>query len=212
MRGKKIILLIALILFTGCTRIDNEDNKYTSYVVDCLGKKSYTNNVAVGYKYYLPRGVKLINDYDYNQKFLINDINIYMFVDVNSYYYKSDLKINKNSKDYYFQQIRYDGKYGYVKIIKDDDKYFTRLFYNYAKIEFYSDKKDINNLLTISAVILNSIKYNKNVIEKVLDESLGSSKELTYSIDKPIDASSNFSQYLEEYVTEDDSKEELPDE
>ena len=79
-------------------------------------------------------------------------------------------------------------------------------------MEFYSDIDDINELLVVSATILNSIRYNKIVIEKVLDESMGTSKEFSYSIDKPVDASSNFSQYLEEYVTEEDVKEELPDE
>ncbi len=212
MQKKIVILLITLILFTGCSKIDNKDDNHGSYAIDCLGKKNYTNNVAVGYKYYLPKGVKLITDYDYNQKFLVDNINLYMFVDINSYYYKTNLRIDKNNKDYYFQKISYDGKYGYLKIIKDGEKYFTRIMYNYAKIEFYSDKESINKLITVSTVILNSIKYNKIVIEKVLDESLGASKELTYSIEKPIDASSNFSQFLEEYVTEEDSKEKLPDE
>ena len=212
MQKKIFVLVISLILLTGCVKIDNQDMSHADYVVSCLGKQQYTNNVAIGYKYYLPRGIKKINDYDYNQKFLIDNTNLYMFVDINSYFYKTDLKVEKDSNDYYFQKISYDGKYGYVKIIKDNDIYFTRVLYNYAKIEFYSNEEDINKMLTISSIILNSIKYNKIVIEKVLDESLGTSKEFSYSIDKPIDASSNFSHYLKEYVTEEEPKEELPDE
>ena len=51
------------------------------------------------------------------------------------------------------------------------------------------------------------------MIEKVLDESLASSREFTYEFKKPTDASNDFSQYLEEYVKDDDSKQEkLPDE
>lgn len=212
MQKKVFILVMSLILFVGCTKIDDNDLKHASYVVDCLGTKRYANNVALGYRYYLPKGVKIIEDFDYNQKFVVDDVKLYMFVDINSYYYKKDLNIDEDNSDYYFQQISYDGKYGCVKIIKDGDKYFTRVLYNYAKIDFYSDKKSINRLLTVSAVILNSIKYNKNVIERVLDENLGSSKEFSYEIDKPVDASNNFSQYLEEYVTEEDKKEKLPDE
>ncbi len=212
MHKKIMILLIALILLTGCVKIDDNDKIHANYVVGCLGKRVFTNNVSLGYKYYLPKGVKKVNDYDYNQKFLVDDTFLYMFVDINSYYYKSDLKVDKDNTDYYFQKINYDGKYGYVKIIKEQEVYYTRVLYNYAKIEFYSDRSEINKLLSISTAILNSIKYNKIVIGKVLDESLGTSKEFSYSIDKPIDASSNFSQYLEEYVTEDKSKEKLPDE
>ena len=212
MQKKFFVLVMALILLTGCVKIDNQDTSHADYVVSCLSKRMRTNNVAIGYKYYLPKGVKLVNDYDYNQRFKIDDIYLYMFVDINGYYYKNDLVADKGNSDYYYQKISYDGKYGYVKIVKNEDKYFTRVLYNYAKIEFYSDVEDINKLLTISATILNSVRYNRIVIEKVLDESLGTSKEFSYSIDKPIDASSNFSQYLEEYVTEENKEEKLPDE
>ena len=52
------------------------------------------------------------------------------------------------------------------------------------------------------------------VIKKVINESLGSFSEVTYEVDKPDDASNNFSQYLEEYVQEeeDDTSSQLPDE
>lgn len=211
MQKKVLLLTIILIFFTGCTKIEKNNEDYSKYVVATLKEKNITNNVALGYKYYLPRGVKKIKDYDYNQQFLINNTYLYMYVDINSYYYKSKLKEN-DSSSYYYQKISYDGKTGYIEIIKDNDEYYTKLLYNYAKIEFYSNYGDINKLLTISSIILNSIDYNKLVIEKVLDESLGSSKEFTYELEKPIDASNNFSQYLEEYVKEDDKKEKLPDE
>lgn len=211
MQKKVLLLTIILVFFTGCTKIEKNNEDYSKYVVATLKEKNITNNVALGYKYYLPRGVKKIKDYDYNQQFLINSTYLYMYVDINSYYYKSKLK-KSDSLGYYYQKISYDGKTGYIEIIKDNDVYYTKLLYNYAKIEFYSNYGDINKLLTISSIILNSIDYNKLVIEKVLDESLGSSKEFTYELEKPIDASNNFSQYLEEYVKEDDKKEKLPDE
>ena len=208
---KKLLLIIfCLLLLSGCKSITEDDN-YIEKIYNCLKNDSMTNTVALGYKYYLPKGVKKLKDYDYNQQFLINNTYLYMYVDINSYYYKSKLKEN-DSSSYYYQKISYDGKTGYIEIIKDNDEYYTKLLYKYAKIEFYSNYGDINKLLTISSIILNSIDYNKLVIEKVLDESLGSSKEFTYELEKPIDASNNFSQYLEEYVKEDDKKEKLPDE
>lgn len=209
---RKVLLVIVLIIFlTGCVRIDEVKNDYASLVVSCLNNDAIANDVALGYKYYLPKGVKLIKNYDYNQKFMVDDTYLYMFVDINSYYYKTKLKDKDNSNYFYYQKISYDSKNGYLSISKDEDKYFTEIVYNYAKIEFYSDYDNLNKLITLASIILNSVDYNDVVIEKILDESLGSFSEITYEIEKPEDASSNFSQYLEEYVKE-ETKESLPDE
>lgn len=210
---KILFLTLILIIITGCTKIERNNTNYVNYVVSCLNNKSITNDVAIGYKYYLPRGVEKIKDYDYNQKFLVDNTYLYMYVDINSYYYKSKLKSDdKNS--YYFQKVSYDGKNGYIKIIKEkDNQYLVKLIYNYAKMEFCCNEANLNKLITTSSIILNSITYNRVVIEKVLDESLASSREFTYEFKKPTDASNDFSQYLEEYVKDDDSKQEkLPDE
>ena len=50
------------------------------------------------------------------------------------------------------------------------------------------------------------------MIEKVLEGDLGQFSEFTYEVKKPDGASSNFSQYLEEYVQKEDETEQLPDE
>lgn len=209
---QKRLLLVGILIFilTGCTRIDNDDQNYVGLVVNCLNNKAITNDVALGYKYYLPRGVKLVKNYDYNQKFLIDDTYLYMFVDINSYYYKSSINYNDDNDYFYYQKISYDGKNGYIKITDDDDSYFTEILYNYAKVEFYSDYNSLNKMITLSSIVLNSIDYNDVIIEKVLMENSGSSSEITYEIAKPDDASNNFSQYLEEYVQEDE-EENLPD-
>lgn len=211
MQKKLLLVIVLIVLLTGCVRIDEVRDDYASLVVSALNNRSVTNDVALGYKYYLPRGVKLIKNYDYNQKFMIDDTYLYMFVDINSYYYKAELKDIDSSNCFYYQKISYDGKNGYLSIIKEDSKYFTVIVYNYAKMEFYSDYDDLNKLITLSSIILNSVDYNDVVIEKILDESLGSFSEITYELEKPEDASSNFSQYLEEFVKE-DTEEELPDE
>ena len=69
-------------------------------------------------------------------------------------------------------------------------------------------------MVTLSSIILNSITYNDRVIEKILEGNLGEFSEVTYEIKKPDGASSNFSQYLEEYVQKEEQqkKEDLPDE
>ena len=50
------------------------------------------------------------------------------------------------------------------------------------------------------------------VIEKILEGDLGQFSEFAYEVEKPEGASSNFSQYLEEYVQKEENFEQLPDE
>ena len=210
--AKKILLVSILILIlSGCMKIDKNSQNYISIINNCLNTKTISNDVALGYKYYLPKGVKLIQNYDYNQKFSVGQNDLYMYVDINSYYYKSKLK-KQTSDNYYYHKIKKGKKTGYISISKSNNLYFTKIVYNYAKMEFYSNSNDLNNLITLSTIILNSIDYNDIIIEKVLGENLGDYSEITYELKKPEDASNDFSQYLEEYVQEDKSEKKLPDE
>ena len=88
---KKILFICCIFLLSGCTRISN-DNQYIDLVNHCLVEKKITNDVALGYKYYIPRGVEKIHDYDYNQEFLVDNTSIYLYVDIVSYYYKKELQ------------------------------------------------------------------------------------------------------------------------
>lgn len=211
---QKRMLLVGMVIFilTGCTRIDNNNQDYVNSVVNCLNNKSITNDVALGYKYYLPKGVKLIKKYDYNQKFLVDDTYLYLFVDINGYYYKSKIDDGGKNNYFYYRKISYDGKNGYIKINQDGDSYFVGVVYNYAMMEFYVDYDNLNKMIILSSIMINSIEYNDVIIERVLDEGQGSTSEITYEIEKPEDASNNFAQYLEEYVQEEDNEEKLPDE
>ena len=206
MAKKKLIICLLFLLLLGCKRIDNNDN-YIEYVTNCLKNNNVTNNVGSGYKYYVPRGVKKINDYDYNQIFLNKETKFYLYVDIISCFYNKELTISEDNS-YYYQKFSVDGMgNGYIKIEKQDELYFVTLVYNYARIEFYSNKDMLGENITKSSIILNSIKYNKTIIEKILDGDLGEFSEFTYELDKPEDASSNFSQILEEYVQKEDEEE-----
>ena len=215
MRKKILFFSILVLLLCGCTRIDTDKTKnYSNLVVNCLSKKAYTNDVNLGYKYYLPKGVKLKKNYDYNQVFLVDDIYMYMFVDVNSYYYniKKDY-LNDDIQSYYYEKINYDGKSGYIKINENNGRYYTKIVYNYSSIEFYSSYDELNKLITYSSIILNSVKYKRNIIELIINDTYGEYSDIAYEIEKPEDASNDFSQYLEEYVQEDaDVEEKLPGE
>lgn len=210
---KTFILLTILVLCVGCTRIDNIENKdiIVNSVFQNNNKKA--NTTSLGYKYYLPIGVSKVYDKDYNQKFKVDDNYIYLYADIVSYYYKNTLNFNEeNNNSYYYKKINNNGKTGYIKItIAEEDKYYIKIVYNYAKIESFAKLSEINKILTNSMIILDSIDYNDTLIKNIIDEeyTLGTDKE--YKIDKPKDAESKFSEYLSEFVGEEETVPELPD-
>ncbi len=210
---KKILLICFAFFLSGCTRID-ETNQYINLINNSFTTKNITNSVSLGYKYYIPRGVKKIHDYDYNQVFLSDETSIYLYVDIISYYYKKELKYKKNTNDIYYEQIKNGDNVGYIEITKNEADYLVNIVYNYSKIEFCTSKEKLNKMITLSSIILNSITYNNNVVEKVLEGNLGEFSEITYEVKKPAGSSSSFSQYLEEYVQKEEQKkkENLPDE
>ena len=203
---KKIILLLTLILCVGCTRIDNIEDY--SIIIDKIINNNYNNQntTSLGYTYYLPLGVSKVYDKDYNQKLKTEDTFMYLYVDAVSYYYQNNLNLEKKNKidNYYYKEIDKDGKKGYVVITKEDNDnvYFIKVVYNYAKIESYVPKTKIENTLANSMIILKSINYNDNLIKKILEEEHGLGVDKEYKIDKPTNATSKFSEYLSEYVEE----------
>ena len=193
---KKFLLLMVLLLCIGCTRINN--NNYDVIVNDVIeNSNNIYNTNSLGYKYYLPFSINKVYDKDYNQI-----LNFKKTVDQ-----LANLNLDdKDSSDcYYYYKINNNNKNGYVKITKDKDKYFMKVVYNYAKIETYVEEYELADILSYSMIILNSINYNDNLIEKILQDDYYSSSFKEYKIKKPEDAESKFSEYLSEYVGEEDS-------
>lgn len=209
---KKLVLICFLLLLVGCTRVNENDN-YIESVQNCLNVQHNVNTVTLGYKYYIPKGITKLHDYDYNQVFLMDNCYMYLYVDIISYFYDKKLETSKKPEDYYYQEFNYKDKIGYIRIQKqNDNQYFLEIIYHYSKMEGYVQKDKLTKIITLSSIILNSIEYNDTVIEKVLEGDLGQFSEFTYEVDKPDGASSNFSQFLEEYVQKEEETEELPDE
>ena len=209
---KKILLICLIFLLVGCKKMESNEN-YIEFVNNCLNDKHMTNEVSLGYQYYVPKGVRKVRDYDYNQVFLVDDFTMYLYVDIISYFYQEKQTSNREiNGDYYYQPIEYQGKTGYLRIVQQDEDYFVTIEYHYSKIEVYTSKESLSKVITMASIILNSIDYNDTVIEKVLEGDLGQFSEFTYEVDKPDDASSNFSQFLEEYVQKEEEKEQLPGE
>lgn len=212
---KKIFILVGLLLLcTGCMRIDNKNN-YNDIISMVVSNPKKANKTSIGYTYYLPLGVETVKDNDYNQKLKTENIDMYLYVDIVSYYYKNTLNFDEviSTNAFYYQKINFNNKTGYVKIDKlEDDNYFIKIVYNYAKIETYTSSSQINKILTNSMIILDSINYNDNLIKEIVENDNYGDKEKEYKIKKPEDAVSKFSEYLSEYVQdEENTNVELPE-
>lgn len=202
---KKILPLLILLFLTGCSKID-VDSEYKDIVNNILSfNNNNVNTASVGYKYYIPIGVNLVYDGEYNKKFKVKDTNIVLYVDIISYYYKNTLnyELDSNTNNYYYSKIND----GYMVINNSgEDEYFLKIVYNYAKVEAYVKKEYLIDVISYSTIILNSIKYNDNLISNLIENGQYSSNEIEYEIDKPDDSESKFSQYLQEYVVETDEE------
>mgnify|MGYP003295688649 CR=1 FL=1 len=206
-----ILLIIITLVLTGCSRIDsNIDNIVAATMKSDINN---VNTVSTSYKLYIPVGVMQLVDNEYNQKFKIKDTYVYLYVDTVSYYYKNNLNYKVlNEYDYYYKEIRNNDKEGYIGISKTvDDNYFVEIVYNYSKIEFYVNETDMPVVMANSLIIINSIEYNDTLIKLEYDALTSNGSELTYELDKPVDSESMFSQYLQEYVAEEDVEIALPD-
>ena len=195
-----------VLLLSGCSKLDSNMDKVVDNVIE---NKVKSNRVSNSYKYYLPLGVTNLMDYEFNGELKYKSNYLYMYVDITSYSYKNTINFgNKDEYDYYFKTLKDNGFIGVNKL--DKDRYYAKVVYNYAKIEFYSSEEDLNSSIITSLIILNSIKYNDAVVNNLVN--VNGSKEVLYEINKPKDAESKFFQYLEEYVSDEEIYEKLPDE
>ena len=206
-----ILLVIIALILTGCTKIDsNVDN-----IIAATRTKEIknVNTVSTGYELYIPMGVIQLVDNEYNQKLKIRDTHVYLYVDTISYYYKNSLNYKKEDDyNYYYKTISLNGKTGYIGINKlDEDSFFVQIVYNYSKIEFYTNSEDMPVIIANSLMILNSVKYNDNLIKMELDDTTSDGREVKYELDKPKDSESTFSQFLQEYVEPEETDIVLPD-
>ena len=210
---KKIFILSLILLCTGCIRIDKAENR-DAVIDNIVSTQSKPNTMALGYKYYLPLGVSKVYDKNYNQKFKFDDEYIYLYVDIVSYHYGNSLNFLENEEDdnYFYKRINNGNKNGYVVIKKaEENLYYIKIVYNYAKIESYAKENEINTILSNSLIILSSVEYNDKLIDKIMEDDymLGAEKE--YKINKPEDATSKFSEYLSEYVEGENTVVDLPE-
>lgn len=206
---RRLFLLISVFMLFGCTKINQQNNEYIEIVENVLANNNkYVNNSSKGYKYYLPIGVSIKKNINNNTILAINDINVYLYVDVISYYYKKNIEVS-NSKDYDY--VKDLGDNGYLIIDENNGYYFVNLNYNYSNIEFYTEKKNLNRLLTLSSIILNSIEYNNSIIKSEIINKDNYSSDKLYKFEELEKNSSNFSKYLNSYVDNNNEEDKLPE-
>ena len=211
MKKKILFLVVMVLLMTGCMRITNDLDKLVDNIM--ISEEIKTNTVSTKYELYMPMGVRQVLDNEYNQKFKIDNRYIYLYVDTVSYYYKNELNFKETDNyNYFYKEIRSNGKSGYVGINKiEDDLYYAEIVYNYSKGEFYANSRELPKILANELIIQKSIKFDDNLIALDLDSDVTDGREVKYQLDSPKDAKSTFSDFLQEYVPEEKTEVELPD-
>lgn len=175
---KLLVVLISIIFLTGCTNIN--DFSYDD-ILNLIGKNIKSTNVyRNGYKFYLPKGMNL-EDASFNYAIVSSlKSNYYVYFDLIAYNQNklSTYEINPNAV--YSKKILNNDIDGYMEInLQENNQYLIEIMYNYAKIEVMVDKDEINEVLINSINILNSIKYDSIVIEKLLkDDKLNYTEEI----------------------------------
>ncbi len=177
---KKVFLLgIIMFLFTSCTSINNSD-------IDTIINNSFNSSVKTlntskkGYRYYLPKGLVIKNSDSYNEVISSEKYTFYLYVDLVSYFNKTDFTYKENKDAYYSLELNNNGKKGYIEINNyKNDKYLIEIMYNYAKIEVVVMMNDINISVANAMAILSSITYNDNVIKNYMttDEYRGAEEK-----------------------------------
>lgn len=195
---KILILILCLFVLTGCNSsidIDNYDSIFDTFLTK---KTTLVNNYSNGYKYYLPSGVRVIESSSYNEKLYYNGYNYYLFVDIVSYYYKTDIDYTIRDDIYYSNYLEYEDNKGYVEIEEVNNLYKIKVYYNYSSIETYVDKKDIGQTLVNICYILNSVKFNDAVTELKVGNNETTLTEETFDFYTPR-KEGNFIDYINKY-------------
>lgn len=172
---KKILLIIIIVVFTtGCTNIINIKETNLDTIVDNTLNSKYKliNHVNKGFKYYLPRELKISKQDETNEIIKYNDYEYYLYVDLISYYNKTE--VNYEKSDAYYSRIL---DKGIINIYDESDEYYIKVTYNYATIETKVNIIDINENLSNIMIILSSMNYNDDVIKNILVNDSNASKE-----------------------------------
>ena len=199
MKKKIAILMMAIFLLCGCTSI--QESSYESILdMAASGYMTAKNTYRSGYKYYLPKGIRVLSQRGSNEILSEGSYIYYMYVDYVSYYNKIEETYKEKEDVVYSKPLRQKEKFGYIEIKNTSNgKYFIEIMYNYAKIEVIVDKSEIEKTLAYSMSILSSIEYQENALKSLMGEDVLSTSEVEHNIFETAKTESDYLQIVEEY-------------
>ena len=195
---KKIIVLLSIVVLflSGCSAYRLDSTDLGNNIKILLSKKVDIYNVYFdGYKYYVPKGIKLLNKDEYNATFMDkSDNKYYLYVDAISYYHKTANTYMVDEKIHYSNKLEYNGKTGYINIEKIQDKYFIQFMFNYAKMEAYVPEEDLTTVVNNMCFVLRTVKFNDDVLESLIGDNVLSYQEENFTL---FDTESSNEDFLE---------------
>lgn len=181
-----VLLSIVMLLITGCSVTKMDNTNINKNIKVLLSDKTKIYNVYYdGYKYYIPKGVSFVDRDEYNA--ILKDKNnnrYYLYVDVVCYLHKTKINYEINKNSHFSKLLNYNNKSGYIQIDEVDSKYFIQFVYNYVKIEALVSKDDLTDSINNMAIILRSVKFNREILNSLIGENALDYKEEDYSLFK----------------------------
>ncbi len=180
---KKCFFILLMLLFvSGCTKVKDMDK--IEIIDKSIANASVggVNQYRSGYKYYLPRGMNIVNKQDFNEIARSEKYQYYIYIDIVSYFNKVVDKYKINPKAFISKTLNYDNKYGYLEINEGKNYYLIEIMYNYAKIEVIVEKSDVNIAISNAINILSSIKYNDQIIKNLMEDNILKFNEMEFNI------------------------------
>ena len=178
---KLIMLIMSVFVLSGCVNVKKDSiEDITNYVIS--NQRKMINHVNRGYKYYVPRGLSVSYKNELNEVIRSSKYEYYLYVDLVSYYNKTELTNEINENIYYSKHIK--GEDGIINITQKDKKYLIQIEYNYARIEVLVNKTDLKMAVSNALIMVSSIDYNDETIRAMLDEGVLSLNEKPVNVFK----------------------------
>ena len=178
---KLIMLIMSVFVLSGCVNVKKDSiEDITNYVIS--NQRKMINHVNRGYKYYIPRGLSVSYKNELNEVIRSSKYEYYLYVDLVSYYNKTELTNEINENIYYSKHIK--GEDGIINITQKDKKYLIQIEYNYARIEVLVNKADLKMAVSNALIMVSSIDYNDETIRAMLDEGVLSLNEKPVNVFK----------------------------
>lgn len=199
MKRKIITLLLLILLTSACSSVSKMS--VDNIISQALDSNMHNTNISrAGYRYYLPKGMRVVSHIGNNEIISVNKYSYYLYVDYVSYYYKAKNTYQMKTDVYYSKIMNSEDKSGYIEVkTTQNDKYYLEIMYNYAKIEVMVDKKDLNRTIAYAMSLLSSIEYQEVVLRSFMEEDVLATNEVEHNIFETADTESDYLQVLETY-------------